>query len=499
MRVDEELRLLIKSRNPVVFFESIDELHSLEQLTEITTDSGLGQFRWSLTDGLSKIPAEGTYYQTKDPNRMLEMVLGLVSYQGAKKFQPAIFILRDFHKYLDNALTLRLFKDVINKIRNTQTTLVILSAEYKIPKELESETAHLTGGYPTAKEIEGLIIDTIGESWQSKTEIKMSLTRDETTHVVAALQGLSIQQVRSVLNQCVISDNILNISDLKIIESCKKKIFDKEGLLEFYLTEDMNSIAGFDNLKRWLAERKDCFHPTTAAAALPAPKGVLLMGIQGCGKSLAIKAIARELGLPLYRLDLSRLYSKYIGESEENLRKALMTVQKLSPCCLWVDEIEKGFASSDGDIDGGVSQRILGTFLTWMQEHNTTSFIAATANNVYRLPPELLRKGRFDEIFFVDLPDARSREALFKIHFQKRNLKPDGFDIPLLAAATHDFSGAEIEQTVISALYRASGGKEPLNTGHILEQIRETKPLSILKSEEITSLRTWAKDRTRLA
>ncbi len=440
MRVDEELRLLIKSRNPVVFFESIDELHSLEQLTEITTDSGLGQFRWSLTDGLSKIPAEGTYYQTKDPNRMLEMVLGLVSYQGAKKFQPAIFILRDFHKYLDNALTLRLFKDVINKIRNTQTTLVILSAEYKIPKELESETAHLTGGYPTAKEIEGLIIDTIGESWQSKTEIKMSLTRDETTHVVAALQGLSIQQVRSVLNQCVISDNILNISDLKIIESCKKKIFDKEGLLEFYLTEDMNSIAGFDNLKRWLAERKDCFHPTTAAAALPAPKGVLLMGIQGCGKSLAIKAIARELGLPLYRLDLSRLYSKYIGESEENLRKALMTVQKLSPCCLWVDEI-----------------------------------------------------------FFVDLPDARSREALFKIHFQKRNLKPDGFDIPLLAAATHDFSGAEIEQTVISALYRASGGKEPLNTGHILEQIRETKPLSILKSEEITSLRTWAKDRTRLA
>jgi SpoVK/Ycf46/Vps4 family AAA+-type ATPase len=290
-------------------------------------------------------------------------------------------------------------------------------------------------------------------------------------------------------------DNILNINDFNVIESYKKKVFDQEGLLEFYLTEDKGNIAGFNNLKIWLSERKDSFIPEKCSS-LPAPKGLLLMGVQGCGKSLAVKVIARELNLPLYRLDLGRLYSKYIGETEQNLRKALMIVEKLCPLCLWIDEIEKGFATSGGDIDGGVSQRILGTFLTWMQERKESCFIAATANDIYRLPPEFLRKGRFDEIFFVDLPNVQSREQLFKIHLQKRGLKPEDFDLKKLVEASTDFSGAEIEQVLISALYRATSGKESISTKFIIEQIKSTKPLSVLKCEEITALRDWAKERT---
>jgi SpoVK/Ycf46/Vps4 family AAA+-type ATPase len=222
----------------------------------------------------------------------------------------------------------------------------------------------------------------------------------------------------------------------------------------------------------------------------------MLMGVQGCGKSLAVKVIARELSLPLYRLDLGRLYSKYIGETERNLRKALAVVEKLCPVCLWIDEIEKGFAASSGELDGGVSQRILGTFLTWMQEHQATCFVAATANDIDRLPPEFLRKGRFDEVFFVDLPDRRGREQLFEIHLKKRKLNPQNFDPQTLVEMPPDFSGAEIEQTIISALYRASSEKRALTTEHILEQLRSTKPLSVMKREQILALRDWAKERT---
>ena len=202
------------------------------------------------------------------------------------------------------------------------------------------------------------------------------------------------------------------------------------------------------------------------------------------------------MGLSLYRLDLGRLYSKYIGETEQNLKRALKTIEQLSPLCLWIDEIEKGFAASASDIDGGVSQRVLGTFLTWMQERGPGCFLAATANNVYMLPPEFLRKGRFDEVFFVDLPDANLRDQIFRIHLARRRLDPAGYDCALLAANSADFSGAEIEQAIISALYRASSKKEPISTEHVLEQLRSTKPLAVIKREEVAALRHWASQRT---
>jgi SpoVK/Ycf46/Vps4 family AAA+-type ATPase len=401
--------------------------------------------------------------------------------------------LKDFCKHLENAILLRLFKDLVNLIRNTKNTIALLGPEYSLPKDIEPEAAHIVGGYPDEQEIASVLKGIFNEFIRDEKG-KISLTIDELRKIIKSLKGLSVQQIRNVIHQCFIDDHLMNIKDLKTVESYKKKLFDQEGMLEFCVTEDKENIADFDHLKRWLNERKESF--TATIPSLPPPRGVLLMGVQGCGKSLSVKAIAKELGLPLYRLDTGRLYSQYIGQTEQNLRKALATVEKLSPLCLWIDEIEKGFAASAGESDGGVSQRVLGTFLTWMQERKSTCFLAATANDVFRLPPEFLRKGRFDEIFFVDLPDQVMRTSLFIIHLRKRGLSPETFDCKSLAEKAADFSGAEIEQAIISALYRASSKKEPLSTNHILEQISSTKPLALLKQEEISTLREWAKERT---
>ena len=496
MRVNEELNLLIKSKYPVVCFETIDEIYTIRQLKAIAEQLDLIFYQWSLTDGLKRGDNEGSYYQTKEPVKMLRTVLfDLIRPKEDEQIKPGLFVLKDFEKYLDDVLTLRLFKDAINRIKGTKNTFVIVSAEYKLPKDIEADSAHLIGGYPVEDEIKTVIKETAEELKRTNKKVTLSLSDDELSKITNALRGLSIQQIRNVINQCLLEDNILDIKYLSAIETYKKKVFDQEGLLEFYLTEDKNNIAGFDNLKRWLIERKGSFSPDKTAS-LPIPKGLLLMGVQGCGKSLAVKVIARELNLPLYRLDLGRLYSKYIGETEQNLRKALMVVEKLCPVCLWIDEIEKGFAASGGDIDGGVSQRILGTFLTWTQERKASCFIAATANDIYRLPPEFLRKGRFDEIFFVDLPNTESREQLLRIHLKKRELKPEDFDLKKIVDVTVDFSGAEIEQAIIAALYRVSTEKEIISTKHIIEQIKSTKPLSVLKQEEISALRAWAKERT---
>lgn len=492
MPLEDEIKLLIKSKYPVVYFECEDEKYALRQLFSISENLNLVFYQWSVTEGLARKDKEGAFYQTNDPVSMLRMVHYLINIDDAP---DGLFVFKDMEKYLGDPLILRLFKDVVNRIKNSKSTVVVLSAEYKFPKELESDSGHIIGGIPSGEELEQVFAEMVEElQWQHE-ELTISLSAEEYSRILNALRGLSIQQIRNVLTQCIIEDNLLTISDLSFIESYKRKTFDQDGLLEFCLTEGQDSMAGFSHLKQWLSDRKMSFREA-CLPGLPPPKGILLMGVQGCGKSLAVKIISRELALPLYRLDLGRLYSKYIGETEQNLRKAFAIVEKMCPLCLWIDEIEKGFAVSSGDMDGGVSKRILGTFLTWMQERKATCFIAATANDVYHLPPEFLRKGRFDEIFFVDLPDAAGREEIFKIQIRKRNLPPDKFDYLCLAGASDGFNGAEIEQAVISALYRSSSKKTTLDTLEIKEQLETTKPLSVLKREEIETLREWAKERT---
>jgi SpoVK/Ycf46/Vps4 family AAA+-type ATPase len=490
MLANDELTLLIKSKYPVIFVESIDEEYVVNQLRQIASQLGLIFYQWSVTAGLQRGFNESPYYQTGDPEKMLKTVLSLIK---SDRSESGVFVLKDIDKHLENSLLLRLFKDLMNLIKNRRDTVVIVSPEYKLPKDIEPEAAHIVGGYPNEQEIATVLKGIFNELIKNEKG-RISLAADDLQRIIKSLKGLSVQQIRNVINQCFIDDHFIDIKDLNTIESYKKKLFDQEGYLEFCITEDKENIANFDHLKHWLNERKESFIGTTCS--LPPPRGVLLMGVQGSGKSLSIKAIAKELGLPLYRLDIGRLYGQYIGQTEQNLRRALATVDKLSPLCLWIDEIEKGFAASAGESDGGVSQRVLGSFLTWMQERKSRCFLAATANDIYRLPPEFLRKGRFDEIFFVDLPDQEIRISLFTLHLRKRGLDPEKFDCKLLAERAADFSGAEIEQAIISALYRASSRKEPVSTTLILEQIGLTKPLALLKQEEITSLREWAKERT---
>jgi hypothetical protein len=491
--LNEEIALLIKSQYPVVFLETVDEEYVLRQLGQIAEQLKLSYFEWSVTEGLRRDHKGGSFYQSNEPAYMLKTILYIISQMILRK-ESGLFVLKDLERYLDDVVVLRLFKDMVNQIRNTGNTAVIVASSYKLPQDLLPYTAHIIGGFPAEKEIIVVVNETLNELIRSNPQIKVTLTFEERKKIVNMLIGLSVQQIRNVISECVVDDNRFNSADLARIERCKKKIFDREGVLEFCLSESSGNIAGFDNLKRWLSERKSSF--TSAKSSLPPPKGVLMMGVQGCGKSLAVKVISRELNLPLYRLDLTRLYSKYIGETEENLRSALKIVEKLSPMCLWIDEIEKCFAASDGQIDGGVSQRMLGAFLTWMQERLGGCFIAATANNIYMLPPEFLRKGRFDEIFFVDLPNDELRSDIFKIHLLKRSLKPAEFDCELLARESVDFNGAEIEQAVISALYRATSEKEPIATEHIVEQLHSTKPLAVVKQEDVAALRDWAKERT---
>ncbi|MDD2806640.1 MAG: AAA family ATPase [Elusimicrobiales bacterium] len=490
MNFEEEISLLIKSRYPLVLVDTIDEHYVLEQLHGLASSQGFTFYPWSLTKGLRIGANENSFYKTGDPVAMLRIANDLV-----KESHSAIFAFTDFDRFLGDASVSRLLKDLLVRIKGTPTTVVLLGAEVKPPADIAPLAARISGGYPDEKQIFSEINKIVADYQLTAPHVVADLSPEDLRRIVKTLKGLSLQQVRNALNLCLLKDGVLNASDLKAIEKFKKEAFDRDGILEYFGSEPPGGIAGFDNLKRWVGDRKRSFF---SDSPLPPPKGLLLLGVQGCGKSLAAKVVAGELGIPLYRLDLTRLYSKYIGETEENLRKALSTVERLAPVCLWIDEIEKIFASSSGDIDGGVSKRVLGTMLTWMQERKDRSFIAATSNDINNLPPELLRKGRFDEIFFADLPDAAAREGILKIHLAKRDLDPASFDPAGLAAACPGFSGAEIEQAVIAAHYSASGANEKISSKHVLEQLRLTRPLSVIKAEAVDFLRNWAKERNIL-
>ena len=490
MNFEEEISLLIKSRYPLVLVDTIDEEYVLNQLYGVAESRAFTFYSWSLTKGLRIGRNENSFYRTTEAAAMLRIANDLL-----KEPHNALFAFCDFDRFLGDASVSRLFKDLLNAVKDTPSTVVLYGAECKLPPDIAPLAARISGGYPDEMQIMAEINRAVAEFRQTAVHLQVDMPPETLRRVVKTLKGLSLQQVRSALNICMLKDGRFDSADLAEIEKFKKEAFDQDGILEYFGSEQKSAIAGFENMKRWINDRRNSFF---SEGPLPPPKGLLLLGVQGCGKSLAAKVIAGALGIPLYRLDLNRLYSKYIGETEENLRKALATVERLAPVCLWIDEIEKIFAASSGEIDGGVSKRVLGTMLTWMQERADRSFIAATSNDINSLPPELLRKGRFDEIFFADLPDAAAREDILKIHLAKRGLDPAQYDVPGLAAACEGFSGAEIEQAVLSALYSASGAGEKIASKHVLEQLRLTRPLSVIKAEDVDYLRGWAKERNIL-
>jgi ATP-dependent 26S proteasome regulatory subunit len=489
----EEIGLLIKSRYPLLFLETADEDYSIAQLKELADEQNLEYFQWSLTGGLVRGENENAYYQSGAPGIALKTILDLLF--KPQPWAAALYVMKDITAHLNDPINLRLCKDILKQVKNRRDTLIFLNHSYNLPKDLESAAVHIACGYPEDNEIRLLIVDSVAELTRWHDQLTVKLNNLEIEQLVKAFKGLTLQQIKNALHQAALDNNRLCIDDLVSIEKYKRRIYDQEGLLEFYPLEVKEEIGGFHNLKKWLAERKESFS-LAGKQELPPPKGVLLMGVQGCGKSLAAKIISQKLSLPLYRLDLGKLYGSYIGQTEENLRKALKTISRLSPLCLWIDEIEKGLSVSDSKSDGGVSKRVLATFLIWMQERKESCFIAATANDVLALPPELLRKGRFDEIFFVDLPDRVTRADLFRIHLGKRGLSAGEDSLLALADASAGFSGAEIEQVIISALYSAKTAQQKIGPTHLMEQIRSTRPLSVLRSEEIEALRHWARDRT---
>jgi SpoVK/Ycf46/Vps4 family AAA+-type ATPase len=333
-----------------------------------------------------------------------------------------------------------------------------------------------------------------------RLHVEVKLSSADVSQLLSALHGLTFFEVRKIITQAVIEDGILGREDIVRVLDAKRQIIERSGVLEYFPHEHaLGDVAGLDELKGWLRKRQAAFEDPKKAKeyGLSPPKGLLLIGVQGCGKSLCAKAVAAEWKLPLIRLDPSNLYNRYVGESEKNLKRATKLAEAMSPCVLWMDEIEK--ALSQEDAEGGPAQRIFGTFLAWLQDKKESVFVIATANDISKLPPELMRKGRFDEIFFVDLPAEAARRRILEIHLERRKRDPAKFDLLRLVDLTEGFSGAEIEQAVVSALYTAFSRQEDLTTEAIAEEVELTKPLSVTMAERIDALRDWAKDRAVFA
>jgi hypothetical protein len=371
---------------------------------------------------------------------------------------------------------------------------VLTGEPIELPKDFEALAVRFTLEMPDISELRDVVRLAV-ESISARQRVQVDLTRDDALRLVQALQGLTINQARQVIAQAIVEDGKLTAADIHTVIRCKGQMIERGGILEFFPVEENNfELGGFARLKSWLESARIGFSEEARALNLDAPKGVLFVGVQGCGKSLAAKFVAREWQLPLLKLDAGRLYEKYVGESEKNFRKAAALAEAMAPVVLWIDEIEKAFAQGgSAESDGGLSQRLFGSFLTWLQEKKDEVFVIGAANDLMNVPPELLRKGRFDEIFFVDLPTREERMAIFAIHLRLRKQNPDVFDLATLADATDGFSGAEIEQAIISALYRSLQKKQPLTTEALVEAVRSTTPLSVSRAEDVARVREIGK------
>ena len=488
MHNQHDLELILKSHIPIVVIQSHEEHRVLTILTEQTLKLGKPLFKWTVTEGLERVDiALDPQRHNSKPDDILRHI------KAAQK--DAIYVLADFHPYLDDPIHVRLLKDIALDHQLTGSHIVLISHALDIPDELQKFTAQFSLSMPDKTELEKLIRDTANE-WAKKNSGKQVHTDRKTLDVmINNLSGLTLRDARRLVRNAIYDDGALTQHDLPAVMQAKYDLLNSDGVLAFeYDTASFSDVGGLSKFSHWLKQRRGVFHGEIENKGLDIPKGTLLLGVQGCGKSLAARAVAGIWNVPLLRLDFGALYNKFHGESERNLRESLKKAEVMAPCVLWMDELEKGM--SVGDNDGGTSRRMLGTLLTWMSEKKSAVFIIATANDIERLPPELVRKGRFDEIFFVDLPKPEVRWTIFRIHLEKRELNAEEFDLGVLIEASDGFSGAEIEQAVVSALYSAHALNEKMNTQHLLHELKSTRPLSIVMAEQINQLRDWASERT---
>jgi len=472
-----------------VIIESHEEEEVLNLVKRLSKELGQHSFCWTVTQGLvdqDPYSLQTVNAKTTDPQTALQAI--------KEKRTSAIYVLADFHPYLENEpRVVRLLKEIALGYDDLGHTIILLSHHVEIPEDLRRFSARFEMPIPDRREIEQIVTDE-AKRWVKIDGRQAKVNRRALGKLVRNLGGLTATDVRRLARGAISDDGVISERDIPEVNRAKYRLLDSDGLLSFeYETAPFAHVGDLSNLKSWLASRKSAFLQEENVQERDVPKGILLVGVQGTGKSLAARAVAGIWGLPLLRLDFAVLYNKYFGETERNLRQVLKLSEAMAPCVLWIDEIEKGIAT--GDYDSGTSRRVLGTFLTWLAERKKLVFITATANDIPSLPPELLRKGRMDEIFFVDLPDREARDEILRIHLTKRELEVDDFDVAALAKATEGFSGAELEQAVVSGLYRSKAAGEPLETEHVLAEIESTSPLSVVMAERVAALRRWAKGR----
>jgi hypothetical protein len=500
MNFAADLETLIRARYPIIYIVSGEELRVQNLLQEIARKRQKKVFEWSCSTGI--VPA-GTSIQsqrqrsptTKEPLAALDQVI--------EQVEPAIFLFKDFHPFLtkSNFAITRKLKEIALHLKNSYKTILLISPVLELPPELEKEVTVLNHPLPTREELAALLDKIVDDVRQFK-QVRVEVDAAAQERLSQAALGLTLGEAENVFARILVKTERLSAGDVSEVFAEKQQIIRKSGLLEYCATtENFENVGGLSVLKEWLTKRAIAFSDQARAFGLAAPKGILLLGVQGCGKSLCAKAVSQLWQLPLLRFDMGRMFGSFVGSSEENVRRAISVAESVAPAILWVDEIDKAFAGSQssGVTDGGTTARVFGTFVTWLSEKTAPVFVVATANDISQLPPELLRKGRLDEIFFVDLPSRDERAEIFRIHLARRKRDTAKFDLEALAGASAEFSGAEIEEAINSALYDAFYTQQELTNEHVRKALAQTVPLAKTMDEQISRLRSWAEGRARNA
>ena len=486
----DELATYIRARYTLIYLLSFEEQRVLEDVQRLAARERKEIVVWSFARGARGEGIKAGVGQ-RNPLAILEAAPALAN--------GTLLVLLDFHPFLSDPGIVRQLKELAHELEATTKTLLILSPVLKLPVELAKDIVVVDFALPDA----ALLAATFREiSASLPPDSIVELSGEDREQLVRSAQGLTVKEFANVLAKTLVVAGRIDRAAIDHINTEKRQIIRKSGSLDFYpVAESMDSVGGLELLKAWLVSRGQAFSERARTFGLPFPKGILIVGVQGCGKSLTAKAVASQWQLPLLKLDMGRLFSGTVGSSEENIRHAIALAESIAPAVLWIDELEKGFAGlgSSNFSDGGTTARVIGTFLTWMQEKHHAIFVIATCNDISALPPELLRKGRFDEIFFVDLPTFAERRAIFAIHIGRRGRRPADHDLDALATASRGYSGAEIEGAVVAGLFGAFEAGHELTSEDMLLACRETVPLSVLVEEKIVALREWGRLRTRRA
>jgi ATPase family associated with various cellular activities (AAA) len=511
----ERLKILLSSSTPIVVMETVEEMRAVRLVRAACSSLNLATFEWSIASGLVRcggdvgelVPEIGfsansaghdqsgaqALYNSKEPAQALSN-LEAMSLEAA-------FVLKDFHRHMDDPVVVRRLRDVGQKFSANRRTVIITAPSITIPAELRSLVEFLELPLPDKLRLRQIIDEMTVRVGKTRT-LKRTLDSAGLDAMANNLRGLTEEEAERAASQAIVTRYGVTAETVTDVLQAKKYLLRHSGMLEFIdasengLPENLAGVGGLDNLKRWLAQRRGTWEDAAREFGLEPPRGAIILGVQGCGKSMCARAIAGEWKLPLVKFDTAAIYDKYIGETEKRIQKVFRVAEGLAPCVFWIDELEKVFAGSGPDsasVDAGVSSRILAAFLSWMQDRKAPVFVAATCNNVTVLPPELIRKGRFDELFFVDLPNQAERKQIFAIHLARRKRNAAEFDLDRIAAAAKGYSGAEIEAAVQTALYVAFSGKHVVSTQGLLDALKATVPLSITRSEEIDDLRAWAR------